>query len=170
MSSRLNWRNSIQLNISWTGTLLQAHCTMPDSTKFVLRCFSHIGFFVIPWTVACQAPLSMGFPRSEYWSGSPFPPPGDLPNPGFELLTPVAPALAGRFFTTELPGKPLKPNWLSSYCAPDAKYLTILYLKLASHWISSSILRCGFMTPFYRGRYRGWEELNHLGSKTQTRV
>ena len=72
-------------------------------------------------------------------------------------LTPAALALAGRFFTTELPGKPLKPNWLSSYCVPDAKYLTILYLKLASHWISSSVLRCGFMTPFYRGRYRGWE-------------
>ena len=43
-----------------------------------------------PWTVACQASLSMGFPRQEYWSGLPFPPPGDRPNPGFE---PVSPAL-----------------------------------------------------------------------------
>ena len=55
-----------------------------------------------PWTVACQAPLSVGFPRQEYWSGLLFPSPGDLPNPGIEL---ACPALAGRFFTTEPPGK-----------------------------------------------------------------
>ena len=42
-----------------------------------------------PWTVACQAPLSMGFPRQEYWSGLPFPPPGDLPNLGIELMSPA---------------------------------------------------------------------------------
>ena len=46
----------------------------------------------------------MGFPRQEYWSGLPFPSPGDLPNPGIE---PLSPALAGRFFTTEPPGKPI---------------------------------------------------------------
>ena len=43
-----------------------------------------------PWTVACQTPLSMGFSRQEYWSGLPFPSPGDLPNPGIE---PESPAL-----------------------------------------------------------------------------
>ena len=58
---------------------------------------------VTPWTVACQAPLSMEFSRQEYWSGLPFPPPEDLPDPGIE---PVSPALAGGFFTTEAPGKP----------------------------------------------------------------
>ena len=57
-----------------------------------------------PWAVAGQAPLSIGFPREEYWSGLPFPSPGDLPNPAIE---PVSPALGGGFFTTELPGKPL---------------------------------------------------------------
>ena len=56
-----------------------------------------------PWTVACQASLSMGFSSQEYWSGVPFPPPGDLPNPG---MVPVSPALAGRFFSTDPPGKP----------------------------------------------------------------
>ena len=60
--------------------------------------------FVIPWTIARQAPLSMGFPRQEYWSGLPFPSPGDLPEPG---IKPEALALSGRFFTTEPPGKPL---------------------------------------------------------------
>ena len=54
--------------------------------------------FVTPWTVARQAPLSLGFPRQEYWSGLPFLSPGDLPDPRVE---PVPPALAGKFFTTE---------------------------------------------------------------------
>ena len=44
---------------------------------------------VIPWTVACQAPLSMGFPRQEYWSGLPFPSLGNLPNPGVESASPA---------------------------------------------------------------------------------
>ena len=58
--------------------------------------------FVIPWIIACQAPLSMGFPRQEYQSGLPFPSPGHLPKAGIE---PVSPALAGRSFITEPPGK-----------------------------------------------------------------
>jgi len=56
--------------------------------------------------VARRAPLSMGFSRQEYWSGLPFPPPGDLPNPQMEPAAIVSPALAGRFFTAEAPGKP----------------------------------------------------------------
>ena len=64
---------------------------------------SCIRLFATPWTVALQALLSMGFPQQEYWSGLPFPPPGDIPNPGIE---PASPALAGGFFTTEPPGKP----------------------------------------------------------------
>ena len=59
-----------------------------------------------PWTVACQALLSMGFPRQEYWRGLLFAPSEDLPNPGMEPASPVAPALAGGFFITEPPGKP----------------------------------------------------------------
>ena len=54
------------------------------------------------WTVACQAPLSMGFSQQEYWSRLPCPPPGDLPDPGIKHMSPVSP----RFFTTESPGKP----------------------------------------------------------------
>ena len=54
-----------------------------------------------PWTVAHQAPLSIGFPRQEYWSGLPFPPSEDLSNPGIEPTS----ALVGGFFTTEPPGK-----------------------------------------------------------------
>ena len=58
------------------------------------------------WTVAHQAPLSMGFFRQEYWSGLPFTLPGDLPDSGIKLASLVSPALAGRFFTTEQSGKP----------------------------------------------------------------
>ena len=57
-----------------------------------------------PWTVAHQAPLSIGFSRQEHWSGLPFPSPGDLPDPGIE---PTSPALAGGFFNTEPQGKSL---------------------------------------------------------------
>ena len=52
-----------------------------------------------PWTVAHQAPLSMGFSRQEYWSGLPFPPPGDIPDPGIKLLSLMSPTLAVGFFT-----------------------------------------------------------------------
>ena len=57
-----------------------------------------------PWTVARQAPPSMGFPRQEYWSGLTFPSPGDLPDP--ETESPGIPAMAGRSFTIEPTGKP----------------------------------------------------------------
>ena len=68
--------------------------------------------FATLWTVAPQAPLSMGLPRQEYWSGLPFPSLGDLPNPGIETSSLVSLALAGRFFITEPPGKPYKSTIL----------------------------------------------------------
>ena len=61
-----------------------------------------------PWTVACQAPRSMVFSRQEYWSGLPFPSPGNLPNPGIKAVTPASSAWAGTFFTTEPRGKAVK--------------------------------------------------------------
>ena len=54
--------------------------------------FSHVQLFATLWTAAPQAPLSMGFPRQEYWSGLPFTPPGDLPDPGIKPTSPVSPA------------------------------------------------------------------------------
>ena len=62
----------------------------------------------ISWTIACQAPLSMGFSRWEYWGGLPFPSPEDLSDPKIE---PVSPALAGRFLTTEQLGKSYSVQW-----------------------------------------------------------
>ena len=60
--------------------------------------------FAAPWTVASQPPLSMGFSKQEYWNGFPSPSLENLPDPG---IKPASPALAGEFFTTETPGKPL---------------------------------------------------------------
>ena len=56
------------------------------------------------WTVACQAPLSVEFSRKEYWNGLPFPPPGDLPEPGIKPMSLMSPALAGGLFTTSTTG------------------------------------------------------------------
>ena len=63
-----------------------------DTAAAAVQLISHVRLFATSWTVACQVPLFMGFSRCEYWSGLPFPSPGDLPDPGIE---PRSPALAG---------------------------------------------------------------------------
>ena len=68
-----------------------------------VKSLSHVRLFVIPWTIACQAPVSMGFSRQEYWSGLPFASPGDLPH---TVIEPGFPALWGDSIPTEPPGKP----------------------------------------------------------------
>ena len=72
--------------------------------KVKVKSLSHVRLFATPWTVACQAPPSMGFSRQEYWSGLPFPSPGDLPDPGIE---PGSPALESVALTSEPPGNPI---------------------------------------------------------------
>ena len=69
----------------------------------MLSHFSCVQLFATLWTVACQAPLSMGFPRQEYWNGLPCPSPGHLPDPGME---PLSPALQVDSLATEPSGKP----------------------------------------------------------------
>ena len=80
----------------------------------MLSCFSCVRLFVTPWTVTHQAPLSMGFSRQEYWSRLPYPPPGDLPNPGIESTSLMSPALAGGFFTTSSMWEAHFMVWLAS--------------------------------------------------------
>ena len=70
----------------------------------VLSHFNRVRLFGTLWTIACETPLSMGFPSQEYCSGLPFPSPGDLPNPG---IKPVSPALQADSLPTEPPGKPI---------------------------------------------------------------
>ena len=133
-------------------------CLEPFWRVIVFQCISHVYWryllllfnhyvisdsFATPWILACQAPLSMGFSRQKCWSGLPFPPPGDLPNPG---IKPMSPELAGRFFTTELP--PRKPIW-EVHMLLNSVFLLLIFLLLQGGFrqvprrvgeISSSIL------------------------------
>ena len=86
----INYHQKIKIKNRRTHNLLHV-CSV---TKLCLS-----DSFATPWTAACQAPLTMGFSRQQHWSGLPFPPPGDLSNPGIELMSP---ALAGGFFSSNL--------------------------------------------------------------------
>ena len=75
-----------------------------------VKSLSCVQLFAIPWTVAHQAPLSMGFSRQEYWTGLPFPSPGDRPDPGIKGIEPGSPAVQADSLATEPPGKPSVSN------------------------------------------------------------
>ena len=79
-----------------------------------MKSLSRVRLFATPWTEAYQAPPSMGFSRQEYWSGLPFPSPGDLPDPGIE---PGSPAFQADALTSEPPGKPYMFYMLSKILA-----------------------------------------------------
>ena len=81
----------------------------------MLSRFSRVWLFATLWTVAHHSPLSMEFSRQEYWSGSPSPSPGDLPDSEIKAAPVESPALAGGFFTTEPPGRPSEQICLSPF-------------------------------------------------------
>ena len=87
-----------------------------------MKSLSPVRLFVTPWTVAYQAPPSMGFSRQEYWSGLPFPSLGDLPNPGIE---PGSPALQADALPSEPPGKPYVIFEISAKLINAFQYPTI---------------------------------------------
>ena len=78
-----------------------------------VQSLSHVQLFATPWTVACQAPLSMEFSGQEYWIELPFPSPGDLIDPGIKPASPESPVLTDGFFTTVPPGKPIDNTQLN---------------------------------------------------------
>ena len=96
-----------------------------------------------------QAPLSMGFPRQEYWSGLPFLSPGYLPNLGIKPASPASSALAGRFFTTELPGKPSLGYSLSRL--PE---------KSSFHFASPCFCHCSLLLNTLKTKSTNWEAFN----------
>ena len=119
---------------------------------------SRIRLSVTLWTVARQAPLSMGFLKQEYWRGLPFPPPGDLPDPGIE---PASTALAAEFFTTEPPGKPNHQDPIHHLAFTTASLGTWL-----SKWPRAARVRpsgCGFQKLLSEshmgGAHRPWSSL-----------
>ena len=96
--SQIHWLKNNNLSINRTN-LCESPSEDPQQSVMsaqellLLSRFSHVWLCATPWTVGHQAPLSMGFSRQGYWSGVPSPPPGDLPDPGIEPASPVAPAL-----------------------------------------------------------------------------
>ena len=112
-----------------------------------------------PWTRAHQAPLPMEFSKQEYWSGLPFPPPGDLPNPGIKA---ASLALAGRFFTAEPPGKPVKTT---SLFVPEVEAHQLRMFEVTwesdsgiGPWTTKILKSChhiGSLAPFWTGAVGG---------------
>ena len=105
----------------------------PQRNPNLLVCcvLSHVLLFMTPWTVDCRRPpLSMGFSRQEYWSGLSLPSPGDLHHPGIEPESPVPPALADGFFTTEPFGKPYPLAVTPCFSFPSSWQLLIHLLSL----------------------------------------
>ena len=105
-----------------SAKFLYLKCLILFVAAFV-QLLNHVSF-AAPWTIACQAPLSMGFPRQEYSSGLPFSSPGDIPNPGIE---PTSPTLTGGFFTAKPPGKLSFINSSHLFWLPGGVAKTPLY-------------------------------------------
>ena len=101
--------------------------------RTVLSQFRRVWLFAALWTVACQSPLPMGFPRQEYWGWLPFPPPGDLQDPGIEAASLMSPALAGGFFITSATWEAQKTHMghKNHICDKDGHYDHV-YL---THWL-----------------------------------
>ena len=106
LSAKAKMQTMKLLTFSLRQHWFQSNVRRPQRTvsEVEVELLNSIRLFATPWTVAHQAPLSMGFSRQEYWSGLPFPSPGDLPNPGIE---PGSPILQADALPSELPGKPL---------------------------------------------------------------
>ena len=99
-----SWTSSNTFLVESLGIVFVYICIYIYIYIVVVKSLSRVQLFVTPWTAAHQAPQSMGFSRQEYWSGLPFPSPGDLPDPGIE---PGSPALEADALTSEPPGKPI---------------------------------------------------------------
>ena len=127
-SRRFSWPRD-QTCISCIGKWILYHQATREACACMLSHFSRVRFFVTLWTVACQAPLSMGFSRQEYWSGWPCLPPGDLPDLGIKPASPAAPLLQADSLPMSHQGSPGKPE-------PYAKYYTrslLYYISLNMH-------------------------------------
>ena len=108
-----------------TSSIPKMKMSVSVSVNCVVQLLSCDRLFPILQIVACQAPLSMGFPRQEYWSGLPCPPPGDLPKPGIKLRSPALQAVsctASGFFTNWATKPPEKPEYVKVYSLITLQY------------------------------------------------
>ena len=110
---------------TWLTCVCECVCTCA-------QLLSHVQFFAALWTVAHQAPLSMGLSSQEYWSGLPFPPPGDLPEPG---IKPMSPALAGRVlyhcttWESQRVGQTVVFPWISQWTQTNWRWLCCVFIS-----------------------------------------
>ena len=122
-----------------------------------VKSLSHVQLFATLWTVAYQASLSMGFSRQEYWSGLPFPSPGDLPDPGIE---PRSSALEADALTSEPPGKPGEKvgewkTWLKSQHSENEDHGIWSHHFMGNRcWNSGNSVRLYFW--WLQNHCRGW--------------
>ena len=126
----------------------------------MLSRFSHVRPFVTLWTMAHQAPLSVGFPRQEYWSGLPFPFPGDPLDPRIEPTSLMSPALTGRFFfflPLVPPGKPIYTHFSLNIQPSPRTWLTPKRLILFGDHVC--LRRKMSPVPLHRGYLFWLEEL-----------
>ena len=159
------------------GTLqlyrLKTHEPTPEEARhFLLSHVSRVLLLAILWTVACKAPLSMGFSRQECWSWLPCPPPGDLPNPGIKPMSLISPALAGGFFINSTTGK---PSMLVIYCCRR---------RIRPHlWRDKNQGICGYILNFHScplseiiynpphtGGFLGGSMVKNMPAKQETQV
>ena len=124
----------------------------------MLSHFSHVQLFTTPWTVAHQAPLTMGLSSQEHWSGLPCPPPGDLPNPGMKATSLMSPALAGQFFTTSTTWgeKAMAPHsstlaWKRPWTEEPGRLQSMGSLRVGHDWATSLSL---FTFTHWRRRWQ----------------
>ena len=130
------------------------NCTTCEGTyvmKVKVKSLSIVRLFVTPWTVAHQAPPSMGFSRQEYWSGLPFPSPGHLSDPGIE---PRSPALQADALTSEPPGKPEgKESEVAQSCPTLCDPMDYSLPGSSLHGILQARVLEGVAISFSRGSY-----------------
>ena len=130
LSLVLRYHVEVKVRYTKTQELLKEHpIQMCVCVHSLCTC---VWLFVTPWTVAHQAPLSMGFSRQEYWSGLPCPPPGDLPKPGIEPGSLMSPALVADSLPLVPPGKPI-----DTYDSSNNEVVMMLY------WLCQSLWLCG---------------------------
>ena len=140
----------------WPATLHKTDTCFPAYSPCA-QSLSHVQLFSTLWTVVHQAPLSMGFSRQEYWSGLPFPSPGELLNPGVEPVFVRSPALAGGFFT-------ISATWEALGCSPGADKTTHISPHTASPFhqqkLSSLFCICSESPSSHTGCLGGlWSEV-----------
>ena len=134
----LLWLSSIPLHVYVCVCVCVCVCMC------MLSRFSHVWFFATLWTVAHQAPLSMGFSKQEYWSGVPCPPPGYLANPGIKPMSPAAPTLQVDSLSLSHQPCPPAPTPYTHTHTRLSQHTSSPYLPLESSFSGSDV-------PFFIG-------------------